>query len=72
MSNLATLTNAGLIVAGSTFSSADQNAIESLSTDEVNALISISQKISSDFFTRNCGGVAAAASPTTHPVGIVF
>ena len=45
MSNIATLTNAGLIVANTTFSSDDQNAIESLTSDEVNALISISQKI---------------------------
>ena len=66
------LTNARLIVANTTFSSDDQNAIESLTSDEVNALISISQKIGSGFFSRNCGGVTPAASSTTHPVGIVF
>jgi hypothetical protein len=72
MSNISTLTNAGLIAASTTFSQADQNTIESLSADEVSALISISQKVSLDFLSRNCGSSSPAAAPTTHPVGIVF
>jgi len=72
MSNIATLMNAGLIAAGSTFSSADQTTIESLSTDEVNALISISQAVTTDFLSRNCGSSSPGPSPTTHPIGIVF
>jgi hypothetical protein len=72
MSNIATLMNAGLIASGSTFNSGDQTIIESLSTDEVNALISISQKVTSDFLSRNCGSSSPGASSTTHPIGIVF
>ena len=72
MSNVNTLMTAGLIAANAVFSQADQNTIESLSTDEVNALISISQTVSLDFLSRNCGSSSPAASPTTHPVGIVF
>ncbi|MGC2111623.1 MAG: hypothetical protein WA655_19055 [Candidatus Korobacteraceae bacterium] len=72
MSNVATLTTAGLIATGSTFSDADTKTIESLSTDEVNALISISQKVTSDFLSRNCGSSSPGPSPTTHPLGIVF
>ncbi len=72
MSNIATLMNAGLIAANAVFSQADQNTIESLSSDEVNALISISQKVTTDFLSRNCGSSSPAASPTTHPIGIVF
>jgi hypothetical protein len=72
MSNIATLTSAGLIAAGATFSEADQNTINSLSADEVNALISISKKVSLDFLSRNCGSPSPAAAASTHPVGIVF
>jgi hypothetical protein len=72
MSNVATLTSAGLIAASSVFSPSDTAMIESLSTDEVNALISISQKVSLDFLGRNCGSSSPAASATTHPIGIVF
>ena len=72
MSNIATLTSAGLIAAGATFSQGDQALIESLTTTEVNALISINQKLTPDFLARNFGSASPAASPSTHPLGIVF
>jgi hypothetical protein len=72
MSNITTLMNAGLIAPASVFSPSDTAMIESLSTAEVNALISISQKVSLDFLGRNCGSSDPAPSPTTHPIGIVF
>ncbi|MGB8887200.1 MAG: hypothetical protein WCC87_10785 [Candidatus Korobacteraceae bacterium] len=72
MSNVATLMNAGLIAANTVLTQADQNTIESLSSAEVNALISINQKVTTDFLSRNCGSSSPAASPTTHPIGIVF
>ena len=72
MSNISRLTGAGLIASGTVFSTDDQNTINSLSDDEVTALVSISQKVSLDFLSRNCGSASPAASPTTHSVGIVF
>jgi hypothetical protein len=72
MSNIGTLMNAGLIAAGAVFSEADQTTINNLSADEVNALISVSQAVSTDFLVRNCGSSSPGASPTTHPIGIVF
>jgi hypothetical protein len=72
MSNIDTLTKAGLIASGSVFSQADQTTINNLSADEVNALISVSQAVSTDFLVRNCGSSSPGASPTTHPIGIVF
>lgn len=72
MSNIDTLTSAGLIASGATFNADDTATINNLSTDEVNALISVSQAVSSDFLSRNCGSSSPGASPTTHPIGIVF
>ncbi len=72
MSNIDTLTKAGLIAAGSVFSQADQTTINDLSADEINALISVSQAVSVDFLVRNCGSNSPEASPATHPIGIVF
>ena len=72
MSNIDTLTSAGLIASGSTFSDADTKAINNLTTDEVNALISVYNAVGLDFLSRNCGSSSPAPSPTTHPVGIVF
>ena len=66
--NIVTLTNAGLIASGATFSSEDQATIDNLSTDEVNALISVSQAVTTDFLVRNCGSSSPGASPTTHPI----
>ena len=72
MSNISRLTGAGLIASGTVFSTDDQTTINSLSDDEVSALISISLKVSLDFLKRNCGSESPAAAPTTHVVGIVF
>ncbi len=74
MSNLSRLTDAGLIASNASFSEADQAVINSLSEDEVSALISISQKVPKDFLQRHCtsgAGIAAAAGPG-QSVGIVF
>lgn len=71
MSNVSTLMNAGLIAGSAMLSQADQDTINNLTTDEVNALISISQKVSLDFLSRNCGSSSPAAG-ASHPVGIVF
>jgi NADP-dependent 3-hydroxy acid dehydrogenase YdfG len=78
MSNIATLQNAGLIPQNANFNPADTQTIESLSQDEVNALISISQKLTPDFIARNFGGGAGVArpaapgAPARQSLGIVF
>jgi len=77
MSNIATLQNAGLIPQNATFNAADTQTIESLSQDEVDALISISQKLTPDFIARNFGGgvvarPAAPGAPGRQTLGIVF
>jgi hypothetical protein len=70
MSNIATLMSAGLITSGSVFNPADTAAIENLSTDEVNALISVYNKVGLSFLSRNCGPNPAPGPG--HPIGIVF
>jgi len=76
MSNVATLQNAGLIPANANFSASDTQIIESLSQEEVNALVSISQKLTPDFVARNFGGgvarPAAGGAPGRQTLGIVF
>lgn len=72
MSNINTLMNAGLIAQGATFSEADTKTINSLTTDEVNALINVYNAVGLDFLSRNCGSSDPGPSPTTHPIGIVF
>ncbi len=69
MSNLTTLISGGVISGTNALSDADKATIESLSSDEVTALISIHTKVSADFLTRNCS--SPNPSPA-HPVGIVF
>ena len=64
-STIQRLVDAGLIRAGHKFSKQDQQLLESLSEDEVNALISVKTKLGEDFFNRN----TELAYP---PVGIVF
>jgi hypothetical protein len=70
MSNISTLTNAGLITSGTVFSPADVTTIENLSTDEVNALISVYNQVGLSFLARNCGPNPAPGPG--HPIGIVF
>jgi hypothetical protein len=70
MSNITTLMNAGVITSGTVFSPADTTVIENLSTDEVNALISVYNTVGLNFLTRNCGPNPAPGPG--HPIGIVF
>jgi NADP-dependent 3-hydroxy acid dehydrogenase YdfG len=72
MSNIDTLTAAGLIAQGATFSDADTKTINNLSQTEINALINVYNTVGLDFLSRNCGSSSPAASSTTHPIGIVF
>ena len=65
MSNLDRLEKAGLIKPGSKFSKEDHRLLESLSHEEVEALISVKRKVGDDFLRRNTGGEDS-------PVGIVF
>jgi hypothetical protein len=64
-SKIRRLVDAGLIRAGHKFSDEDQMLLESLSEDEVEALISVKTKLGEEFFNRNTD----LAYP---PVGIVF
>jgi hypothetical protein len=64
-SKIQSLVDAGLIRAGHQFSDQDRQLLESLSEDEVEALISVKTKLGEDFFNRNTD----LAYP---PVGIVF
>jgi len=70
--NIVTLTNAGLIASGATFSSEDQATIDNLSTDEVNALISVSQAVTTDFLVRNCGSSSPGPRPPHTRLGLCF
>ena len=72
MANVDTLVSAGLIVNASRISTADQNAINSLSTDEINALISVYNTVGIKFLQNNCGTSDVAPSATGHALGIVF
>jgi hypothetical protein len=72
MANVDTLVSAGLIANASQISSQDQDTINKLTTDEINALISVYNAVGLGFLSRNCGSSSPAASPTTHPLGIVF
>ena len=68
MDNQAKLENGGVIRAGHKFSDGDKRLIESLSNEEVDALINVRIKVAKtgeDFFKRNCTG-------DKPPVGIVF
>ena len=72
MSNLSRLAGAGIIAANATFSQSDQDILNSLTDDEVSALISISQKVPSSFLQQHCGVQTAPASPGVRTIGIVF
>jgi hypothetical protein len=82
MSNLSRLTQAGLIVANAAFNEADHAIIDSLSDQEVSALISISQKIPASFLQQHAGATAVAGAqgdakatqiaPASRTIGIVF
>ena len=72
MSNLSRLTDAGLVSANANFNESDMNTINSLSDDEVSALISVSQKVPSSFLQQHCSTQSTAPSPSGRTVGIVF
>ena len=65
MSNMATLTQAGIIGPTAKLSPADQQIIESLTAAEVQALISIRAKLTPEFVSNNLSG-------TQSSLGIVF
>jgi hypothetical protein len=69
MGNIGKLMDAGIISAGAALSQEDQNVINSLTPDEVSALISIKAKLTPGFIQRNLSG-----SPTRgeQSMGIVF
>ncbi len=68
MSNLTTLQNNGLIASNATFNATDTAIIDSLTTDEMNALISVKGKVTAEFIANNIGSAGAA----TKSIGIVF
>ncbi|HLI63755.1 MAG TPA: hypothetical protein VKV05_10165 [Terriglobales bacterium] len=74
MSNIDTLKAAGLIAKEAQFNQADQDIIESLSQEEVKALISVSRKLTPEFVSRNIAGPSEAGgrAPTVRTIGIVF
>jgi hypothetical protein len=73
MSNLSRLAGAGIINANATFNANDQAIIDSLSDDEVAALISISQKVPASFLQQHVTPATSPANGTsTRTIGIVF
>lgn len=71
MSNISRLMDAGIIAAGAALNPADQQVVDSLTDDEVSALISIKSKLTADFVQRNFPSSATPA-PGTRTIGIVF
>jgi hypothetical protein len=65
MTNFERLEQAGLISPGHEFSRDDLRLLDSLSSEEVTALISVRAKVGENFLRRNTHG----DSP---PIGIVF
>ncbi len=72
MSNVDTLVTKGLILANNLPSQADQDTINNnLSSDEINALVSVYNKVGAAFLQRNCNVPTVPPSPQ-RIVGIVF
>lgn len=69
MGNVSQLMEAGVISAGSALSQEDQDLINSLTPDEVAALISIKSKLTPGFVQRNLTGGGARGEAS---MGIVF
>lgn len=69
MGNVSQLMDAGIIAAGAALSQEDQDLINSLTPEEVAALISVKSKLTPGFVQRNLtsGGTRGEAS-----MGIVF
>jgi len=72
MANVDTLVKAGLIADAAQIAPQDQATINNLTTDEVNALISVYNTVGLAFLSNYCGSDDPAPSPATHPIGIVF
>lgn len=70
MGNLSQLMDAGIIAAGASLTQEDQDLINSLTPDEVNALISIKSKLTPGFIQRNLSG--AGGTRGQQAIGIVF
>ncbi len=73
MNNVQLLIQAGLILAGSLPSPADQATINALNQSEVQALISIYQTVGANFLVNNCNpGGTIAPGQNSRTIGIVF
>lgn len=68
MANIDTLKSAGLIAQNATFDATDTAIINSLTSDEVAALISVKGKITANFVANNI----VSAGTATKTIGIVF
>ncbi len=68
MANIDILKTGGVISQNATFNATDQAIIDSLTTDEANALVSIKGKLTAEFVANNIGSAGAAAKT----IGIVF
>jgi hypothetical protein len=72
MSNLSRLVQAGIISGAAAFNQADQATLDSLTNDEVSALISIHQKVSASFLQQHCGVESTQPTQNVRVIGIVF
>ena len=81
MDNVGKLTQAGLISASASLNQEDKDLVNGLSDQEVSALISVKNKLTSGFVQRNlapaAGGTAPARAqpgggPAEPSMGIVF
>ena len=70
MGNIERLMQAGIIGAGAALNEEDQNLINSLTPEEVSALISVKSKLTPEFIQRNLGSGGATRGAQT--MGIVF
>jgi len=69
MGNVTKLMEAGLIPAGKALSQEDQDLVNSLTPDEVAALISVKSKLTPGFVQRNLSGSSTRGEAS---MGIVF
>ncbi len=72
MSNVDRLKQAGIILPAADLSDKDEDIVNSLSDDEVKALISIKKKVPADFLKRNCDVDSIDPGPAARIIGIVF
>jgi len=72
MSKLKKLQDAGVIDASATFDAADQAVINSLTDNEITALISIYDKLPPEFMAKHAKQSTAKTKPAARTIGIVF